>query len=342
MRQLYFIEPGKFEWRDVPLPRVERPRQAVVQPLAVARCDLDFYIATGTAPFRGPFAFGHEMVGTVIDAGDRAGVQPGDRVVVPFQINCGECGRCRAGLTGSCEAVPPYAAFGLAGGRQDFGGALSDAVLVPFADAMLVKLPDGMDPVAVAAAADNLPDGWRAVAPALAAKPGATVLVIGGKAQSVGLFAAASAQALGAGRVLYLDDDPVRRATAATLGVEAEVLRLEAGREPSEQFDVVVEAAGDAAALGFAIRSTTIDGELTSVAMYFEPLTAVPLTQAYYKGLTIRTSRVSARRWLPDVLSCMACGKLHARDVVHRVASFGEAGDAMIDPGPKLVFVPEA
>ena len=112
MRQLTFLAPRHFEWRDVPSPKLQHDRDAIVRPLAVARCDLDLYIATGVVPFPGPFAFGHEMVGEVVEAGKLANVVPGQRVVVPFQISCGSCTSCRRGFTASCESVPPYAAFG--------------------------------------------------------------------------------------------------------------------------------------------------------------------------------------------------------------------------------------
>jgi threonine dehydrogenase-like Zn-dependent dehydrogenase len=236
MRQLTFIEPGKLEWHDVPAPKLSEANDAIVRPLAVARCDLDLYIATGFARFPGPFAFGHEMVGEVVDAGDKAGVTPGQRVVVPFQISCGQCDPCKRGLTASCKAVPPYSAFGLGGGRVEYGGALSDAICVPFADFMLVPFPDGLDPVAAASAADNIPDGWRAVAPQLAEYPGGSVLVVGGLAQSVGLYAAGAAVALGAGRVLYLDDNEGNRARAIAMGANAEPFSV---REPTEQFEIL-------------------------------------------------------------------------------------------------------
>lgn len=337
MQQLTFIKPGTFEWHDVAFPVLQAATDAIVRPLAVARCDLDLYIATGFVPFPGPFAFGHEMVGEIIDAGDQAGVAPGQRVIVPFQISCGQCASCRRGLTASCEAVPPYSAFGLGGGRVEYGGALSDAIRVPYADFMLVPVPEGVDPVAAASAADNIPDGWRAVAPQLAEYPGASVLVVGGLAQSVGLYAAGAAVALGAGRVLYLDDNSGNRDRARAMGAETAPL---AGREPTEQFEIVVEAAGLAEALAFAIRSCKPNGVVTSVAMHLGATTPVPLTQAYYKGLTFHTSRASARNWLPDVMHCMACGKLHPEHVTHRILPFSDAANAMTDSGPKLVFTP--
>jgi alcohol dehydrogenase len=341
MQQLTFLKTGSFEWREVPLPRVDGARHAVVRPLAVARCDLDLYIATGVVPFPGPFAFGHEMVGEVVDAGEAAGVAPGDNVIVPFQISCGECAPCKRGLTGSCASVPPYSAFGLGGGRVEYGGALSGGVLVPFADFMLVPLPAGVDPLVAASAADNIPDGWRAVAPQLKECPGGSVLVVGGLAQSVGLYAAGAAVALGARRTLYLDDNEGNRARATAMGALAEPLALADGREPEEQFDIVVEAAGTSHAIGFAIRSCAANGVVTSVAIHLGATTPVPLTQAYYKGLTFHTSRASARNWLPDVVHCIACGKLHPEHVTHNILPFSAAAEAMVDPGPKLVFVPD-
>ncbi len=336
MQSLHFLSPGRFEWREVAAPVLAADTDAIVRPLAVARCDLDLYIATGVVPFTGPFAFGHESVGEVVAAGDAAGVVPGQRVVVPFQLSCGTCDACRRGLTGSCESFPPLANYGLGGApRHDYGGALADLMHVRHADHMLVKLPAGVDPVAAASACDNIADGWRGVAPQLAERPGGTVLVIGGLAQSVGLYAAGAAVALGAGRVLYLDDDADRRARAGAMGAEAAAFT---GREPKEMFDIVVEAAGFSAALAFAVRSAGRNGIVTSVAIHLTPTTPIPLREAYYKGLTLVSARVDSRAHLPGVLDCLACGRLHPEHVTHRVAGFADAADAMADPGPKIVF----
>jgi threonine dehydrogenase-like Zn-dependent dehydrogenase len=340
MQSLHFLQPDRFEWREVAAPRLNAATDAIVRPLVVARCDLDLHIAIGTVPFTGPFAFGHECVAEVIEAGDKAGVTPGQRVVVPFQLSCGACDSCRRGFTGSCDTMPPLANYGLATvGRTEFGGALADLMHVPHAHHMLVPLPAGLDPVKVASATDNIVDGWRGVAPQLAARPGGSVLVVGGLAQSVGLYAAGAAVAQGAGRVLYLDDDADRRARAEAMGASAEPLALAEGRRVTELFDIVVEAAGSPEALAFAIRSGARNAVLTSVAIHLGRTTPVPLTEAYYKGLTLTTSRADSRAHLPAVLDCLACGRLHPEHVTHRVLGFAEAGDAMTDPGPKLVFV---
>lgn len=66
MQQLTFVSPGHVELRDVPAPALENDGQALVRPLAVSRCDLDYVIARGKVPVVGPFPLGHECVGEAI------------------------------------------------------------------------------------------------------------------------------------------------------------------------------------------------------------------------------------------------------------------------------------
>ena len=81
-----------------------------------------------------------------------------------------------------------FSAYGFGSAMGSWGGAVSDQLLVPFADAMLLPVPSGLDPVSIASASDNIPDGYRTVAPHLRRWPGAPVLVVGGAARSVGLY----------------------------------------------------------------------------------------------------------------------------------------------------------
>ncbi|MGH9013360.1 MAG: alcohol dehydrogenase catalytic domain-containing protein [Acidimicrobiia bacterium] len=125
MRQLTFKAPGRLVWDDVAAPRLSGGDDALVRPVAVATCDLDAAVMSGRAPLPGPFAFGHEFVAEVIDVADGVStVHAGDLVIVPFQVSCGVCERCRRGLTASCETVGAGAAFGMAPiARREWGGA---------------------------------------------------------------------------------------------------------------------------------------------------------------------------------------------------------------------------
>ena len=342
MRQLTFVEAGKLEWRDVPTPAVEGAAQALVRPVAVATCDLDLACIRGQAPIPGPFAFGHEFIADVLEVGDGVTtVRTGDRVVVPFQITCGECDRCRRGLTANCVGVEPRRAMyglGTVVGK-DWGGAMSDLVRVPFADAMLVPLPAGVDPVAVASMSDNLPDAWRTVAPHLEANPGASVLVVAGGAPSIGLYAVAMARALGAGGVDYIDNDPGRLRLAEALGATA----VEGpGPRKRGRHWITVDASAQPDGLACALRSTEPGGVCTSVGIYYTPEVAVPLLEMYTHGITFITGRVDARPLIPAILAAVRSGKLRPEMVTSAVVSWDDAPTALLERDiNKLVMVPD-
>jgi threonine dehydrogenase-like Zn-dependent dehydrogenase len=338
MRQLTMTKSGAVEWLEVAEPRIQEPRDAIVRPLAVSACDLDGMIVKGLTPLTGPIALGHEFVAEVVEPGDGAtGLTVGDRVSVPFQISCGDCGRCRSGLTSDCETVPARSMYGFGALGGDWGGALSDLVRVPFADHMLVTLPAGLDPAAADSASDNLVDGWRTVGPLLEGREGAEVLVVGGGAVSIALYAVAFAVALGAARVTYLDEDEQRLALAAELGAEP----ME-GPPPHHvgQYDVTVDASADHAGLACALRSVVPGGVCTSVGIYWEPETPVPVFEMYDRGMTFVTGRPSARVSMPRVLELMAAGTVRPELITSKVVSFEDAPEALLETHTKLVMVP--
>jgi threonine dehydrogenase-like Zn-dependent dehydrogenase len=334
MQQLTFLEAGKVEWRDVPAPELENDGQAIIRALSVATCDLDSVLLRGLAPYKGPFGMGHEGVAEIVDVGDDvAGLQPGQKVAVSFQIFCGECVACRDGRTGSCEATPRMAMYGLSIGG-DWGGFLSDAVRVPYANAMLYPLPDGVDVAAAASSSDNMPDAWRTVGPQLERHPGAEVLIAGGAgAGSIGIYAAGMALALGAARVLYADPDAGRRALAAGYGAEV----ADGYPERLGPFAITVDASASHDGLALALRSTAPDGICTSTGVYFEPATPVPLLEMYTKGITFQTGRVHAGPAIPHVLDLID-GGWDPAPVTNRVASWEDAAEALVEERGKLVI----
>ncbi len=337
MQQLTYTAPNAVEWREAPAPALSSDAAALVRPRAVATCDLDAMIITGRSPFAAPFALGHECVAEVLDVGDAVGaLAPGQLVSVPFQISCGSCAPCRRGRTSNCSEVPFMATYGFGPAVEQWGGFLSDVVAVPYAEHMLVPVPAGLEPAAVASASDNISDAWRTVAPGLAADPGAPVLVVGGAgAGSIGLYAAALAVALGAESVTYVDADDARRATATALGAET----LAQTPKRLGPFPITVDASSDPDGLALALRSTAPDGVCTSAAIYFGEQPALPLLEMYTKGITFRTGRANARPAIPHVLELAASGAVHPELVTSRVLGWESAADALLEGGwTKLVI----
>jgi len=338
MRQLTFLGSRRVEWRDIPEPSLQTPLDALVRPIAVANCDLDREIISGAVALEGPFAMGHEFVAEVVAVGDGVYERTvGERVVVPFQISCGKCARCVRGMTASCLAVSRGSAYGLGSlGRGEWGGALSDLVRVPFADAMLVPIGD-LPPAQVASVSDNLPDAYRSIAPALLEHPGARVLIVGGGFGSIALYACGIAVALGCGSVHLVDPVEERRQVAVKLGASVMENRESVGRD---RFPVVVNCSSDAAGLDFALRNVEPGGICTNCSIYFDPV-PLPLLDMYTTGVTLRTGRADARTNIPEVLNLIREGRLSPEVVTTRVGDWDEAPEALLDLPTKLVLVRE-
>lgn len=336
MRQLTRIEAGRLAWTEVAPPVLQGPREALVRPLAVTLCDIDRPMADGRFPIPGEIGLGHEFVAEVVETGEAVrGVAPGDRVVVPFQISCGACDRCRRGLTAHCRAVPARSQYGFGPYGGDAGGAFADLVRVPFADGMLLPLPAGVSPEAAACASDNLGDGWRAVAPGLRECPGGDVLVLGGIG-SVPLYAVDVARACGAGRIDYVDTDRRRLETAERLG--ARVLEGPIAAPPGE-YDLAVDGSlFDPQGLSLALRSLRPHGCCVAVTIYLED-PHVPALHMYGRGARLDTGRVNARAAMPPVLDLLQAGRIHPEVVSEAVLPFDSALDAFFEPTLKPVFV---
>jgi alcohol dehydrogenase len=206
---------------------------------------------------------------------------------------------------------------------------------------MLVPLPAGIDPAVVASVGDNISDGWRTVAPPLVERPGASVLVIGGSAGSVALYAAGIAVALGARLVDYLDSDPDRRERAKALGA-APIAPDDIDPERPGRYEITVDASVQHSGLRTALKATAPDGICTSVSIFFEEETPLPLFEMYSKIVTFHTGRVHARPAMPEVLALVAEDKFAPNVVTKVTVPWDDAADVLADHQGKHVVVRDA
>jgi alcohol dehydrogenase len=334
MRALVAAPGARMRWRSVLAPAPPGPGQAIVHPLAASTCDVDCPLALGAMNLALPVHLGHECVAEVLTVGERvSAIKPGDRVVVPFQISCGSCSSCRAGHPGGCLSVPPLSAFGMGVGGGHFGGAFSDELVVPYADAMLVPLPVGVAPAAAASLSDNIADAYRHIAPhlpaLLEADADATILIIAGLSRrpllsaSVALYAGQIALALGARDVRLVDSRAEVRAHAERLGLIALKPRELRGHAPAP---LVVHSSADP--LRLALTHTAPDGVCTSNGGLHRS-TGIPLIQMYIRRCTLHVGIPHARTNIPGALELIARGKLRPEQVTTSIAPFDDAPRAL-------------
>ncbi len=371
MRQLVFLKKGRLEWQGCAELRLSSPIQAIVHPIVAARCDgdcvplfrnlthlvnagiavhvLDPVVrdALGPRPFDGPFAFGHECIATVLAVGDEVHtVAVGDRVIVPWAISCGNCFPCRNGLTAKCSqsGKTMFSAYGFGPAMGPWGGTVSDQLLVPFADAMLLPVPSGLDPVSIASASDNIPDGYRTVAPHLRRWPGAPVLVVGGAARSIGLYAAGIAVAMGSSQVDYMDHDRQRLEIAGGLGASPiQIPKPTAwlGKNAPAKggpYLIGVDASASVEGITFALRSLAPGGCCTGIGYYFFKNARIPLAQMYFNSSTLHLGVSSPRSDLPGLLELLAGRRFQPEKVTTLVANWEDAPRVFLEDSTKVVI----
>ncbi|OOB91046.1 zinc-dependent alcohol dehydrogenase [Rathayibacter sp. VKM Ac-2630] len=253
MRALTWQGIEKVSVETVPDPRIQQPTDAIVRITSTAICGSDLHLYRLLGPYldKGDI-LGHEPMGVVEEVG--AGVTSlsvGDRVVVPFNIACGECFMCRRGLQSQCETtqVTEYqsgaALFGYTKMYGQVPGGQAEFLRVPLADYNTVKVGSDLPDDRYLFLSDIVPTAWQGVDYAQVPE-GGTLAVYG--LGPVGQFAARIGVHKGF-RVLAIDPVAERRAMAARHGVEvfdltddvvAELRDLTEGRGP----DSVVDAVG--------------------------------------------------------------------------------------------------
>jgi alcohol dehydrogenase len=264
-------------------------------------------------------------------------LRAGDVVAISYHLSCGTCDRCQDDRPLFCRTTHDGAIgmYGMPVGA-DYGGLFSDIVRVPFADHSLVRLPPHVSALEAVSTGDNLTDAWRTVAPYLAERPGASVLILGGG--SIGLYAADIARALGSREVRYVDVDASRRKLAESFGASAT-----ADFDPSERrYAITVNATADAsgAALRSCLLATEPDGTCVNTTLHFaDP--PVPALHMFLNCLTLTGGLSHARANMPAVLALIAGGRIAPGRAASDVLPFDTAAEAIPRAGFKPVFVRE-
>jgi threonine dehydrogenase-like Zn-dependent dehydrogenase len=217
---------------NVPDPEIEDPRDAIIKVTSCAICGSDLHLFHNMIPAMMPGdVVGHEMMGVVEEVGSQVSkLKKGDRIVIPFTINCDECDQCRRGNYSLCERsnrkgeladkVFGHRTAGLFGYTHLTGGyqgGQAEYLRVPFADGTHIKAPDGLTDEQLLFLGDIFPTGWQAAVQCDIQRSD-TVAIWG--AGPVGQMAIRSAILLGAKTVVAIDRLPERLSMAAAAGAE--------------------------------------------------------------------------------------------------------------------------
>ena len=328
MRAVTFQAPGEVLVEDVPEPEIVDPADAIVRIEASGVCGSDLHIYHGRVKIDPGFTIGHEYVGTVIAVGDAVrDVAVGDRVLGCFQSACGRCFFCRRGWFHKCDESRT---FGHGAALGSLPGTQADQALVPNADLVLRRVPQGMSDDVALFAGDVMGTGYHAVVES-GLRPGDVAAVLG--LGPVGLCAVQAALAVGASQVIAIDTVADRLAMAASFGARPVHLTEDdpraAARETTEGrgVDVCIDAVGDPRALELALRLTRKCGTVQAIGVYAERC-ELHMGLLWIKALRLCSGHANVIGHVDSVLALMSAGRLDPSPLVTHHMSLEDAPDA--------------
>ena len=293
MKAAIFIEPGRIELADKPIPDIG-PLDALVRITMTTICGTDVHILKGEYPVAEGLTIGHEPVGIIEKLGSAVtGYHEGQRVIAGAITPSGHSMACLCGCHSQDGAGTKHGFKALGGWRfgNTIDGAQAEFLLVPDAMTNLAPVPDELSDEQVLMCPDIMSTGFSGAERAHI-KIGDIVAIF---AQGpIGLCATAGARLMGATRIIVVESVPERQIMARQLGADdvvdfsktnpvEEIMRLTDGRG----VDVAIEALGRQATFEGALRTLRPGGTLSSLGVYSGDLT-IPLN-AFGAGLADQT-----------------------------------------------------
>lgn len=310
-------------------------------------CHSDLSVANGTIPLPPPIVVGHEGAGIVESVGEGVtSVAPGDKIVVSWVPQCGECYMCGrgqpylceknavAGMAGLLDGTTRLSSGGTALHQMGMAGTFSDTMVLP--EICCVKV-DASVPLNIAALIGcGVLTGVGAALHTADIHEGDTVAVLG--CGGVGLNVIQGAKIAGAGEIIAVDMIPGKLELAEQFGATQLVKADETdptltAMANGRGADVAFEVIGLQQTMEQAMNMIRPGGEVVLVGVprmdVFLNLN-VALTFLYMaktvKGCWYGSSDV--RRDVPKLLELYHDGELKLDELISRTISLGEVNEA--------------
>ncbi|KAJ5160951.1 uncharacterized protein N7482_007955 [Penicillium canariense] len=310
MQAVVFKGPLQVALERRPRPQVRDPTDAILKVRYTALCGSELHVFRGHQPSGTGFIMGHEFTGEVVEVGCQVqSFKPGDRVVSPFTVSCGECFYCASGFSSRCAQGLLYGSAALDGGQAEY-------VRVPLAESSLFHAPAEIDEKKLVLMADIFPTGYFAASNAFRglespAIQGSTVLLFG--CGPVGICALVSALEYRPKHLIAIDSVPSRLHLAQSLGAETwnfqenEACLRERVKEITDGrgADIVIEVVGHSSALRMGFEMLRPWGVLSSVGVHNGE---IPWTgnEAYGKNLRLQMGRCPVRSIFGKAIELLA------------------------------------
>lgn len=343
--------------KEVPDAKIVKPDDMIVKITSTAICGSDLHLIHGMIPnLQENYVIGHEPMGIVEEVGSGVTkVKKGDRVIIPFNIACGECFFCKNQLESQCDNSNEHgdmgAYFGYSGTTGGYPGGQAEYLRVPFANFTHFKIPENCEQPdeKLSLIADAMTTAFWSVDNA-GVKNGDTVIVLG--CGPVGLLAQKFCWLKGAKRVIAVDYVDYRLKHAKRTN-NVEIVNFEQDKNIGNTLkemtkggaDVVIDAVGmdgkmsdlEFLASGMKLQGGTMSafiiasqavrkgGTIQVTGVYGGRYNGFPLGDIMQRNVNIRSGQAPVIHYMPYMYELVTSGKVDPGDIVTHVIPLSEA-----------------
>ncbi|WP_053368140.1 zinc-dependent alcohol dehydrogenase [Bacillus sp. FJAT-27245] len=353
MKAVTFQGAKDIQVKKVDYPKIEKNDDIIVRITSTAICGSDLHIYLGAVPTRPGYIIGHEPMGIVEEVGPEVTkVKKGDRVVIPFNVSCGECFFCKHEMESQCDNSNPNPLLDTAGflgfteRYGDYPGGQAEYLRVPYGNFMPFVIPESceLEDEAMLFLSDVLPTAYWSVENA-GVKAGDTVIVLG--CGPVGLMTQKFAWMKGAKRVIAVDHLPYRLLKAKQMN-NVEICNFE-DHDDTGKFlreltnggaEVVIDCVGidgkksalekigqklhlqggTLSAIEIAMNAVRKFGTIQLTGIYSALFNAFPLGHIWERNLTLKMGQAPVIHYMPLLFDKIISGQIDPTEIItHRL-----------------------
>ncbi|MGE7546499.1 zinc-dependent alcohol dehydrogenase [Sporosarcina sp. FSL K6-3508] len=361
MRAVTFQGAKDIQVKKVEAPKIEKPDDIIVRITSTAICGSDLHIYLGAMPAHKDYVIGHEPMGVVEEIGPGVvKVKKGDRVIIPFNLSCGECFFCQHDMESQCDNSNPNPHVdtgGFLGFTERYGnypGGQAEYLRVPYGNFIPFVVPESCElpDESLLFLSDIMPTAYWSVEHA-GVKKGDTVIILG--CGPVGLLTQKFAWQKGAERVIAIDHESYRLEHAVrTNKVEAFNFDEmdEIGNHMKELTrggaDIVIDCVGmdgkknvlekvgqkmklqggTTSAIEIGLESVRKFGTIQLTGVYGSLYNAFPLGKIWERNVTLKMGQAPVVHTMPLLFEQITSGKFDPTDIITHVVPLDDAADA--------------
>jgi alcohol dehydrogenase len=313
MKGLVYNGPGKIEYKDIPMPVIQKPTDAVVKILKTTICGTDLGILHGKMPAIKPgTTLGHEGVGVVEEVG--AGVEnfkKGDHVIISCITSDGTCEYCKKQMFSHCKDGGWILGYMINGTQAEY-------VRIPHADNSLYAVPEKSDEEAMVMVSDILPTAHEIGVLNGCVKPKDIVAIIG--AGPIGMSALLTAQLYSPAKIYMVDLDnnrlemALKNGATHTINSAKEDTVKKIMSETEDGVDVAIEAVGAPATFDICQGIVRPGGHIANIGVHGHSVN-LQIQDLWTRNITITMGLVNTNT-TPKLIETVVSGKINPKNLI--------------------------